>query len=134
MSKTAIRFGIILVVLGAGAYLVSGLESMTAMIPAFFGVPILLLGVLAAKVEKARMHAMHGAVLIAFLGFLGGSMMVVRSLPAIFGEAELERPLAAGVSFLMAVVTLLFIVLSIRSFIDARRQKKSEDTAGDGET
>ncbi len=131
MSKTAILFGIILLILGVGAYLVSGMESVTAMIPAFFGLPILLLGVLGARVEKARMHAMHAAVLIALIGFLGGAMMVVRSLPAIFGEDELERPLAAGVSFLLAVVTLAFIILSVKSFIDARRARKAGEPAGD---
>ena len=44
MAKTAITFGIILTLLGLIAYFGISSESITALIPAFFGVPVIILG------------------------------------------------------------------------------------------
>ena len=40
MAKTVIAFGIFLILVGVGAYFGSGTKSITALIPAFFGLPI----------------------------------------------------------------------------------------------
>jgi len=54
MPKTTLLFGVSLVVLGLGAYLVTGRESVTALIPAFFGLPVVGLGVAALMREAWR--------------------------------------------------------------------------------
>ncbi len=72
MARLTIVVGILLIVLGVGFY--AGLmaaedsaPSVTALIPAFFGLPILLCGLLALK-ESLRMHAMHGVALLHAAG------------------------------------------------------------------
>jgi hypothetical protein len=43
------------------------------------------------------------------------------------GGAELERPAAVTVQAIMAVMCLVFLILAIKSFIDARKNRiKSE--------
>ena len=69
MPQLAIVIGLLLIVEGAGFYVGTGAESPTALIPAFVGLPILLLGALAFR-AGARKHAMHGVVILALLGLL----------------------------------------------------------------
>ena len=72
MARITIGVGSLLIILGLVGYFVlaepdeAGAKSITAMIPAFFGVPILLLGFVATK-AALRKHAMHGAVLLGFV-------------------------------------------------------------------
>ena len=82
MAKTAIIFGIILTLLGLIAYFGISSESITALIPAFFGVPVIILGWLALN-EKYRKHSMHIAAALMLLGFIGTG---IRVFPQLFGE------------------------------------------------
>ena len=63
--------GVILSAIGLFGYFGSASEnpSPTALIPAAFGVVLIVLGLVAHR-ASARMHAMHGAVLVALIGFL----------------------------------------------------------------
>ena len=67
MPKTAIAIGTLLVMQGIGFYIGTDSRSVTALIPAFVGLPILAMGILAFK-ESARMHAMHVAAALGALG------------------------------------------------------------------
>ncbi len=93
----------------------AGAASVTALIPAFFGIVLALCGLLALIREGLRKHLMHVAVIVALLGFIltaGRLLMRVSELtasPAVISQAA------------MAVVCLVFVVLSIRSFSLARR-------------
>lgn len=129
MPSTAITFGILLVVLGLGAfgYAASTLPPgepatrvMTALIPAIFGLILLILGLAARAKESLRKHLMHGAVVIALLGVLG-TVSSIAKLPALFAGTA-ERPAAVVVQFITAVICIIFVALSVKSFIDARRQ------------
>ena len=122
MANITIIIGLLLIALGAGGYYGGGQASMTAMIPAFFGLPIALLGVVALK-EKLRKHAMHGAVLLGLLGFVGALMRPVMKL---FGEEPFELNMAVGSQLAMAAICLVFVVLCIRSFIAARKSREAE--------
>ena len=106
--------------LGIGGYQGSGHASVTALIPAAFGVPLVLLGLL-ARSERYRMHAMHGAVLLGLLGVLGTLRGVFR-LPSAFA-GTLERPFAVYAQSAMAVLCAAFVALCVRSFIAARRAR-----------
>ncbi len=57
MANVTIGLGIVLLALGLGSYFGTGRTSVTALIPAFFGLPLLALGWLALK-ENVRKHAM----------------------------------------------------------------------------
>jgi len=124
MVRLTINLGISLMIIGIAAYVLSDAASVTALIPAFFGLPIFLLGLL-AKNEKWHRHAMHSAVLLALLGFLG-SVMGVPNLFILIQGGEVARPMAAIIQSIMAVLSAVFIILGIKSFVDARKAKTSE--------
>lgn len=124
MIRLTINLGISLMIIGIAAYFMSRAASVTALIPAFFGLPIFLLGLLARN-EKWHRYAMHSAVLLAFLGFLG-SVMGVPKLFILIQGGEVARPLAAIIQSVMAFLCTIFIILGIKSFIDARRAKVND--------
>jgi FtsH-binding integral membrane protein len=122
MPKVTIGFGAALVVLGLIGYFGSGAESVTALIPTFFGIILAVLGVVAQN-ESRRPHAMHAAAALAVLGLLG-SFMGLFQLPALIsGDTSVERPWAVAVQSVMAVVLAVFVALCVRSFMDARRSR-----------
>jgi uncharacterized membrane protein len=110
--------GIALIAVGLVAFLASGADSPTALIPAALGVLLVVLGLVANR-ENARRHAMHAAMLVALLG-IAGTAMNLGDLPQLF-SGDAERPLAVVASALTAVVLLIYLVVGIRSFIAARQ-------------
>jgi uncharacterized membrane protein len=123
MARLSIILGIILILLGLISYFGISSESVTALIPAFIGIPMLVLGFLALN-EKYKKHAMHGAAVLMLIGFGGTISGLIKFFRMIGGEV-FERPSAITVQAIMAVLCLAFLILAIKSFIDARR-KKSE--------
>jgi hypothetical protein len=123
MGKFAIVFGIILIFLGLVSYFGISNESITALIPAFLGIPVSILGFLALN-EKYLKHAMHGAAVLMLLGF-GGTVGGLIKFFSMLGGEVFERPSAITVQAIMALLCLIFLIFAIKSFIDARR-KKSE--------
>lgn len=116
MASTTILFGSLLVALGAGSYVLSDFASVTALIPAFFGVLLIVLG-LVARNEQYRKHAMHGAAGVGLLGLLGTAP---RALPALLaGRADM----AVVAQTIMALLMGIFVALCVKSFIDARRTR-----------
>ena len=114
MPKITLMVGVLLVAQGVGFYVGTSSKSITALIPTFVGLPILVLGLLASK-ESARKHAMHLAAALALLGFLAA---VGRMASAGLSIS------AAGISVLvLALLTGAFLVLCIKSFVDARRRR-----------
>ena len=124
MAKITIGLGLVLIALGIGSYLGTGRASVTALIPAFFGVPLLLLGLLALK-ESMRKHAMHIAAVMGLLGF-GGTVGGLMKLPVLLTGGELERPAAVAVQASMAIVCFVFVLLCVWSFIQARRASDAQ--------
>ena len=70
MPTTTIALGAALIVLGVASYVLTNGVSVTALIPAAFGLLLTAAGMIARN-DRLRMHAMHGAVVVALLGFLG---------------------------------------------------------------
>jgi len=123
MAKFSIVWGIILITLGLISYFGISSESITALIPAFLGIPVLVLGWLAMN-EKYLKHSMHGVAVLMLLGFGGTVGGLVKFFRMIGGEV-FERPSAIIIQAIMAVLCLIFLIFAIKSFIDARK-KKSE--------
>jgi len=123
MAKFSIILGIILIALGLASYFGMSSESITALIPTFFGIPVLILGFLALN-EKYLKHAMHGAAVLMLLGFAGTVSGLIKFFRMIGGEV-FERPSAITIQAIMAVLCLIFLIFAIKSFVDARK-KKSE--------
>lgn len=123
MPKLATVLGIILILLGLIAYFGLSAESITALIPTFFGVPFLILGFLGQK-ENLRKHAMHAAAALALIGFLGTAQGLFQFISMI-GGTHVERSEAVTVQAIMSVLCLLFVILAVKSFIDARKAQKT---------
>lgn len=120
MPLTAIICGIILIILGIVGYATAVMNnnaSITALIPAFFGIVLAGLGAVAQTMENLRKHLMHAAVVVALLGFFATAGRLISRLsqltvsPAVISQA------------IMAIVCLIFVVLAIRSFAAARRNR-----------
>jgi uncharacterized membrane protein len=118
MFKLSIGTGVILTVLGLGGYFMSGGVSPTALIPAAFGVLFILFGFLARK-ESMRRHAMHGAALLSLLGIAGTFKGTIAAV-TLLGGGVVERPQAAIAQAIMAITCFIFLLLAIRSFVNAR--------------
>ena len=117
MPNTSIIFGSLLVLIGVIGYcygLMNGNASLTALIPAAFGVVMAILGFAARSNQRLRKHLMHAAVLVALLGFIMTSGRLLMKI----NELSLGAALISQLS--MAVVCLVFVILAVRSFVAAR--------------
>lgn len=121
MPKATIIFSVFLIVIGVGFYTWTGSVAITALLPAFLGIPILALGALAFG-EKRRKHVMHGAFGLGVLGLVAGLMGVVE-LPKLLAGAEIERPLAVTQQLVVLLASAIYVGLGFKSFRDARRQR-----------
>jgi hypothetical protein len=112
---------VLLIAVGLGGFVGSGLQARTALLPAALGVLLAVCAVLARN-PKARMHAMHAAVLVALVGLLG-SLPGVLHLPALLAGQPVVGPLVVAAQSITAVLCLAYLVVAIRSFIQARRAR-----------
>lgn len=122
MPKFSIALGIIFIIMGLYGYFVISSESITALIPTFFGIPLLIFGWLGLN-DKYLKHTMHAAAVLTLLGFIGTVGGLIKFFRMIGGE-EMERPAAVTVQAIMAILCLLFLIFAIKSFIDARKNKE----------
>jgi hypothetical protein len=123
VAKLTIVLGGLLVVLGVVGFVLTGSEHVTALIPAFAGVLFVICGGV-AMIPAARKHAMHAAAALALLGFAGTVPGIIKLVK--WGTGTLpDRPAAVVSQSIMASLTLLFVVLCVRSFINARRAQST---------
>jgi hypothetical protein len=123
MARFSIAIGSLLIVLGISVYAILMLvqdrvPSVTALIPAMAGLPILVLG-LVALIDKYRPHAMHVVALLSLLGFL---MPVARLLMKVGSGGEVTLTAITSLS-LMALLCGILFGGCLKSFIDARRRR-----------
>ena len=122
MAPITLLFALAYILLGLGGFVLTGSVHKTALIPCAFGILFVLFGLLAFK-EKLRKHVMHAAVLIALLAFLG-TARALSHLPELFNGTA-EKPASIITQSLNAGFSILYIVLAVRSFIQARRARLS---------
>lgn len=123
MAKITILFGLILIILGIFGFVGTGSHAPTALIPAYVGIIVCILGGLAITDNaKRRMLMMHIAVTIGLLGFLGTAKSIYDYIRMQYGVQPL-RPAAVEEKAAMSVVLLFYVLLCIRSFIQARRAR-----------
>ena len=114
MANLTIGLGALLVLLGLAGYFGSNRVSKTALIPAFFGLPILALGLAALRADWHD-YALYAAIAMAALGCLGAA----RGLPGLMrllSGKEVKRPAAAIAQSVMALLCLAYVVYGIWSF------------------
>jgi len=122
-----LAFGVAFVLLGAVSYFITGMQSVTALIPAFFGVVFIVLGVIMRDEAKVK-HAGHAAATLALLGIFGSARGVPGAITLVQG-GEVERPEAAIAQTIMVVLCIAFVALAIKSFIDVRKAREAAESA-----
>lgn len=132
MAKLSISVGILLIILGIGSFVHTGAASATALIPAFFGIAFIALGVIGINKETMRKHVMHAALLLAILGIAGSFGGLINVL-GVLGGNELIRPSASYAQAAMALICIYFVIAGIQSFIDARKVSNSESDVQNAE-
>jgi len=93
-------------------------KSVTALIPAFVGIVLLLLGIIGQVADGARKHVMHLGMVIALLG-------AVAALGRFFSSMGSASTLGATSLILMAVLCALYLFMGIRSFRAARLAREA---------
>lgn len=126
MSGQAIFFGLLLAILSGVAVALSEKFSPTALIPAVEGALLIVMGIVARN-PKARMHAMHGAATVGLIGaLLSAGVLIPLIRKSVAGEeVALSKWVSVGG---MTVLSILFVVMCVNSFIAARRARQAAET------
>ncbi len=147
MAKITLVIGLLLIVLGVVGYTGSsssgedpalaaeevgavveeegpGVASVTALIPAFVGGLLVLLG-LVALMESVRKHAMHAAAVVGLLGFLAGAGRGSMGIGKFLDDDPSLNQRSFLFVWLMALLCGVFLFLCIRSFRAARKQMQA---------
>ena len=106
--------------LGAAAPAKKG-PSKTALIPAVVGLALMLCGTLSFD-SKMKKHALHGAAAVGLLGFVLSLVPISMKM----GSIMAGDPIKTGTWFSigMSVLCLLYVIMSISSFIAARKARE----------
>ena len=112
--------GGILILSGIASYLISDTGSLTALIPSFFGIPLLIMGFLSNRNEANKHHYMHAAMVFALVSVLGGMRIF-----SIWSDAS-NLTLLSHV--ILIIVGTIFMVAGILSF---RHTRKSREALGE---
>ena len=108
-------YGLFMIIWAFSISFISESSSITSLVPAFFGFPLVLIGFISMIKPTFRKALMHIAVLIGIIAFLGG-LDFFRGMFANY---------YAGLSKLMLLLTgFAYVFFCIQSFIFVRRQKK----------
>jgi fucose 4-O-acetylase-like acetyltransferase len=123
MAKITVLFGVLLIILGAASFILTGHKFPTSLIPVAFGILLVTFGGLAETPEtRRRMLFMHIAVTVGLLGFLATAPALVSAVQLFKGKL-FPYPAAIEEKAAMSVLLLIYVVLCVRSFIAARRSR-----------
>ena len=121
MVKCTVVFGGALIVVGLAGYFLTGRQSVTALIPAFIGLPILALGGAAMRTTQRTIPCLIAAILT--LVGLGGCMPGLIKLTTLLTGGEVARPAAVYLQSLMAILSIVYLATYICYLIT--RNKKA---------
>ena len=117
--RAGIAAGVVLVILGIGAYVLTDFASVTAVIPAVFGLLFVAIGRAGPAFDRERVATFVIGVL-ALLGFAGSTRGLVDA-PALLTGGDVDSPVAVGSQTVMALVCLALLVLVALSVIRDRQ-------------
>jgi len=121
LSQVTIGFGVLLVIVGVVSYAAASGDSrsITALIPAFIGLPLAVAGWATTR-ENLRRYAAWAAVLLVLALLLGSLRGVALLVGALTGDED--------VTFPMVLQTVLVIVSAVYlgfSFVHVRQTTRS---------
>ncbi|MFN0151204.1 MAG: hypothetical protein ACKVU1_10930 [bacterium] len=120
MGPATIIIGFLLAFIGMKGCFSPEPSKVSALTPAFIGLPLLVLGVVALN-SKLRMHAMHVAAMLGLVGVVLGAKGVFLWL----GGGQISSQ-AAVTQSLMLFLSAGFLALCINSFVSARKKREAE--------
>lgn len=118
IPRLTLLVGGALMVEGIGFYLGTGMTSMTSLIPAFFGIPLIAMSLMATRQPERAHFWMHIAVVFGLLTFLGGLMGVK-------GLVSNDLSASTVAQLLMIVIGGVYTFACIRSFTYARKAREA---------
>lgn len=123
MAKLTIVFGILLIIVGVTGFVYSGSTHPTSLIPAGAGTLFIIFGALASSDDaKKRMLWMHVSVTVALLLFLSLIKSDINVIQLSRG-VSFPHPDAVVEKSATSLLSLLYVLFCVRSFIAARRQR-----------
>jgi hypothetical protein len=125
MAKVTLVFAALLIALGLASYFGTGRLHSTALIPTWFGLALGVFGLLAISPNAGRRKLfMHFNVTIGLLGFLGSAGRALWAGIHASSTGKAPDAIALTSQLAMAALTLIYVILCVRSFINARRSGK----------
>jgi hypothetical protein len=123
MAKVTLVFAVLFIVLGLVGFIATGSQYPTALIPAILGLLLGIFGALSLSAESSRRKLfMHINVTLGLLGFLGTVMGLIEWFRMLAGTA-VKNPPATESKAVMALLSLVYVLLCVRSFIAARKAR-----------
>jgi hypothetical protein len=119
MTRATIWYGGALVIVGVVAYITAAMASVTALIPAFLGAIVLVLGLVARGSAGAAPWLVVAAVVVAVLAILG-SFRGIPAFAALLGGQDVERPVAAVAQAAAVVLSIAYLAAVGRLWAAAR--------------
>lgn len=108
-SEMSIVLGLLLIVIGLAAYVFSDFASVTALIPAVFGILIVGLGIL-SRTGSYRHQALYAIGALALFGVLGS----LRAVPELLSQEITVGTVSQGLMILVSLVLLGIVVRALR--------------------
>lgn len=137
LKITTFTIALLLIVLGLGCFgyalssdVIQMPAALTTLVPTVVGLLLGVCGLLALK-ESRRKHAMHAAAMIGLLGFVAAAGRLGPNIPKLLqGDfpSEAGKQLATTGLIGMGTLCLIFVILCVRSFIQARMARSAEQT------
>ncbi len=128
MAKPTLFIALLLILTGVGGYLLGHPDvgathvSYTALIPAAVGVVLGLLGALSLN-DGMRKHVMHAAAMVGLLAAGGDGFQLLKTINNTTTAPDVRELKIVSMSVTL-VLCVVFLVLCVRSFIQARRNRK----------
>ncbi|HWG22319.1 MAG TPA: hypothetical protein VG225_17475 [Terracidiphilus sp.] len=124
MAKVTLVFAVLLAALGLVSYFGTGSQHPTALIPMWFGLALGVFGYLAISPNESRRKLyMHINVTIGLLGFIGAAVRALQSYGHARSNGVNPDWIALGAQLAMAGLLLIYVLMCVRSFIEARRSR-----------
>ena len=120
----SLMYGLSLIALGLVGYLVTGLQSVTALIPSFYGLLVLGVWRLTARMSSQNI-VLIVLLILGAIGFLA-TIRGLTGLPTLISGGGVARPAAVISQSIMSVFSLIYTFLVGSKVVSGGRQAAAE--------
>ena len=119
MAQTTVGFGIFLLVLGIIGFSIKEMQTITSLLPSFFGLAFLILGIIAQR-ESLNKIALFLAMVVGLVGLILTSSELFNLFLLLTGT-EVALTAAIITHPMMDILCIYYLGSGINSYIDARK-------------